>query len=194
MRRTPHHNHLYCITCSRTIEFKNDEIVRRQEVVRAEEVPIQSRLSQPQDLRLLRSMSPQPQIDTMACGEHRTVPDLEAFWAKIATELNCLDRHLLGTGKNEPALIWIGDPGDQRILTYQALHREVCRFANALWSLDVRGGDRVVLYMPALPELAIAMLACARICAAHSVVSAEAGAEPLRDRIREAPIDQNPAA
>ncbi|MEI8255673.1 MAG: AMP-binding protein, partial [Deltaproteobacteria bacterium] len=84
---------------------------------------------------------------------------------------NCIDRHLDGPRKNRAALIWEGDsPSDSKTLTYQQLHREVCRFANVLKSHGVKKGDRVTLYMPMVLELPIAMLACARIGAVHSVV------------------------
>ena len=82
--------------------------------------------------------------------------------------------------------MWEGEPGDRRTLTYFDLHRQVCQFANALKSLGVRKGDRVALYLPLIPELAIAMLACARIGAVHSVVFGGFSAEALRDRINDA--------
>ncbi|MBI4364427.1 MAG: acetate--CoA ligase [Candidatus Latescibacteria bacterium] len=139
----------------------------------------------------------------------------DAFWAKIAGELdwfvkwnrvlewrepdakwfvggklnasyNCLDRHLRGPRKNKAALIWVGEPGDRRTLTYWDLYREVNKFANALRKLGVAKGDRVAIYMPMIPELAIAMLACARIGAVHSVVFGGFSAEALRDRINDA--------
>ena len=87
--------------------------------------------------------------------------------------------------RNKAALIWEGEPGDRRTLTYFDLHREVCQFANVLKSLGVKKGDRVALYMPLVPELAIAMLACARIGAVHSVVFGGFSAEALRDRIND---------
>ncbi len=96
---------------------------------------------------------------------------------------NCLDRHLTTWRKNKAALIWEGEPGDSRTLTYQELHREVCKFANAMRSVGIRKGDRVIIYMPQTPEAAIAMLACARIGAPHSVVFAGFSANSLRDRI-----------
>src|SRR5258705_12952498 len=125
--------------------------------------------------------------------------DPEAFWARMAEELhwfkkwdtvlkwepphaewfvggklnisyNCLDRHLGTWRRNKAALIWEGEPGDQRTLTYQQLHFEVCKFANVLKRSGVEKGDRVALYMPLIPELAISMLACARIGATHSVI------------------------
>src|SRR5215813_10186022 len=125
--------------------------------------------------------------------------DPETFWARMAEELhwfkqweqvlqwepphaqwflggkinisyNCLDRHLSTWRRNKAALIWEGEPGDQRTLTYQQLHSEVSRFANVLKRAGVEKGDRVALYLPLIPELAIAMLACARIGATHSVV------------------------
>jgi acetyl-CoA synthetase len=99
---------------------------------------------------------------------------------------NCLDRHLGTATRNKAAILWEGEPGDERTLTYAQLHREVCRFANVLKSLGVRKGDRVTLYLPLVPELAIAMLACARIGAAHSVVFGGFSAEALRDRINDA--------
>jgi acetyl-CoA synthetase len=99
---------------------------------------------------------------------------------------NCLDRHLEGESawrRNKAAILWEGEPGDQRVLTYGQLHREVCRFANVLKRLGVGKGDRVAIYMPMIPELPIAMLACARIGAPHSVVFGGFSAEALRDRI-----------
>lgn len=89
---------------------------------------------------------------------------------KINVSYNCIDRHLKTARKNKAALIWEGEPGDTRVLTYQDLYREVCRCANALKSLGVRKGDRVTMYLPMIPELPIAMLACARIGAVHNVV------------------------
>jgi acetyl-CoA synthetase len=108
---------------------------------------------------------------------------------KLNVSYNCLDRHLEGENawrRNKAAILWEGEPGDTRVLTYAALHREVCRFANVLRSLGVRKGDRVTLYMPMIPELAIALLACARIGATHSVVFGGFSAEALRDRIADA--------
>jgi acetyl-CoA synthetase len=107
---------------------------------------------------------------------------------KINASVNCLDRHLNGPRRNKAALIWEGEPGDQRTLTYFDLHREVSKFANVLKSLGVRKGDRVALYMPLVPELAIAMLACARIGAVHSVVFGGFSAESLRDRINDSQV------
>ena len=101
----------------------------------------------------------------------------------INASYNCLDRHLNGPRKNKAALIWEGEPGDSRTLTYQQLHREVCQFANVLKSRGIKSGDRVAIYLPMIPEAAIAMLACARIGAIHSVVFGGFSAESLRDRI-----------
>jgi acetyl-CoA synthetase len=141
----------------------------------------------------------------------RAAEDPERFWGELASELhwftpwtrvlewdapwakwfvggttnlayNCLDRHLSTPRRNKAALIWEGEPGDRRTLTYQQLHREVCRFANVLASLGVTTGDRVMIYMPLIPEIAVAMLACARIGATHSVVFGGFSAEALRDR------------
>jgi acetyl-CoA synthetase len=145
----------------------------------------------------------------------QALDDPEGFWASMAKELdwfkpwekvlewnppfakwfvggrtniahNCLDRHLTTSRKNKAAIIWEGEPGDERILTYQALHREVCKFANVLKQIGVNTGDRVAIYMPMVPELPIAMLACARIGATHSVVFGGFSAEALRDRINDA--------
>jgi acetyl-CoA synthetase len=116
-----------------------------------------------------------------------TPPHAEWFsGGKINIAYNCLDRHLTTWRKNKAAIIWEGEPGDQRTLTYQQLHREVCRFSNVLKSQGVRTGDRVAIYMPLVPELAIAMLACARIGATHSIVFGGFSAESLRDRINDA--------
>lgn len=142
----------------------------------------------------------------------RSVSEPEKFWAEMAAELhwfkkwkkvltweppfakwfeggkinisyNCLDRHLKTWRKNKAAIIWEGEPGDSRIFTYHQLHREVSKFANVLKKYDVVKGDRVCLYMPMIPELAIAMLACARIGAVHSIVFGGFSSDALRDRI-----------
>ncbi len=105
---------------------------------------------------------------------------------RLNVSSNCLDRHLSGPRRNKAAIIWEGEPGDSRTLTYLELHREVCRFANALKVLGVEKGDRVAVYMPMVPEAAVAMLACARIGAVHNVVFGGFSAEALRDRINDA--------
>jgi acetyl-CoA synthetase len=144
----------------------------------------------------------------------RADADREAFWADFAAELewsqpwtrvldwqpphakwfvggrinasvNCVDRHVRAGRGDKAAFIWEGEPGDRRTLTYADLLREVGTFANVLKSLGVGKGDRVALYMPLVPELAIAMLACARIGAVHSVVFGGFSAESLRDRIND---------
>jgi len=141
--------------------------------------------------------------------------DLEKFWDNLAGELhwfepykkvlewnepfakwfvggktnasyNCLDAHLDTWRANKPAILWEGEPGDQRTLTYQQLHREVCKFANVLKRLGIETGDRVSIYMPMVPELAIAMLACARIGAIHSVIFGGFSSEAIADRNNDA--------
>src|SRR6266436_5485676 len=104
----------------------------------------------------------------------------------INASYNCLVRHLEGPRRNKAALIWEGEPGDSRVLNYQMLADEVAKCANALKSLGVKDGDRVAIYMPLVPEAAIAMLACARIGAIHSVVFGGFSAEALADRINDA--------
>ncbi|MEP6768753.1 MAG: acetate--CoA ligase [Acidobacteriota bacterium] len=104
---------------------------------------------------------------------------------KLNASVNCVDRHARGPRANKAALIWEGEPGDQRTITYRELLREVAKFANVLKSLGVKKGDRVTLYMPMIPELPIAMLGCARIGAIHSVVFGGFSAESLRDRIND---------
>src|SRR5215467_14949905 len=119
------------------------------------------------------------------------VLDWNAPWAKwfvggqINLSYNCLDRHVLSGRKNKAALIWESEPGEVRTLTYQQLHREVQKFANVLKSLGVKKGDRVAIYMGMTPELPIAMLACARIGAPHSVVFGGFSANALVDRIHD---------
>src|SRR5437764_5380553 len=142
------------------------------------------------------------------------VKDREAYWADWAAQLdwqtkwskvlewnppyakwfvggslnasyNCLDRHLATRG-DKLAVIWEGEPGDVRTFTYRQLHAEVSKFANVLKSLGVADGDRVAIYMPLCPEPLVAMLACARIGAIHSVVFGGFSAEALRDRIVDA--------
>ena len=105
---------------------------------------------------------------------------------KLNVSVNCLDRHVRGWRRNKAAFIWEGEPGEERVLTFADLHREVNRFANAMKRLGVRKGDRVTIYMPMIPELPIALLACARIGAPHSVVFGGFSAESLRDRINDA--------
>ncbi len=105
---------------------------------------------------------------------------------KLNASANCLDRHLRGPRRNKAAIIWEGEPGDRRVLTYWELSREVGRCANALLRLGVKKGDRVAIYLPMIPEAAVAMLACARIGAVHSVVFGGFSAESLRDRINDA--------
>ncbi len=142
--------------------------------------------------------------------------DYEGYWAKLAREelvwetpfettleweppfakwftggtlnmsVQCLDRHLDSARRNKAAIVWEGEPGDQRTLTYAQLHAEVCKCANALTSLGVAAGDRIALYMPMIPELAIAVLACARIGAAHNVIFGGFSAQAIRDRVEDA--------
>ena len=146
----------------------------------------------------------------------RSIDDNEAFWAEQAEELldwqrkwdtvldwqppfaewfvggkinachNCVDRHLNTWRRNKAALVWEGEPGDTRTLTYAELHREVCRFANGLKSLGVVSGDVVTIYMPMVPEAVVAMLACARLGAMHSVVFGGFSSEALADRNNDA--------
>jgi acetyl-CoA synthetase len=145
----------------------------------------------------------------------RARQDLEGFWAEEAERLdwvtrwenvlewntpwakwfvggklnvthNCVDRHAASERRNKAAIIWEGEPGDSRVLTFDMLGREVNRFANVLKSLGVTKGDRVAIYMGMVPELAIAMLACAKIGAPHSVVFGGFSAESLRERINDA--------
>src|ERR1051326_2795840 len=144
----------------------------------------------------------------------RAARDPEAFWASQARELewfrkwntvlewkpphakwftggqinvsvNCIDRHIDTSRRNKAALIWEGEPGDRRTLTYWDLYVEVQKFASVLKSLGVKRGDRVAIYMPLIPETAIAMLACPRIGAIHSVVLGVFSPESLRDRIND---------
>jgi len=120
------------------------------------------------------------------------VLEWNAPWAKwfvggkLNVTYNCVDRHAHSARRNKAAIIWEGEPGDSRVLTFGMLEREVNRFANALKSLGVVKGDRIALYMGMVPELAIAMLACAKIGAAHSVVFGGFSAEALRERINDA--------
>jgi acetyl-CoA synthetase len=123
--------------------------------------------------------------------DFKTTLDWKPPFAKwfVEGELNvsesCLDRHLAGPRRNAPALIWEGEPGDTRTLTYAELHAEVCRAANALEGLGIRAGDRVAIYLPMIPEAAVAMLACARLGATHSVVFGGFSSEALAGRIQD---------
>jgi acetyl-CoA synthetase len=105
---------------------------------------------------------------------------------KINLSYNCLDRHMSTARRTKTAMIWEGEPGEVRTLTYEQLLKEVCKLANALKSLGIKTGDRVALYMGLTPELAIAMLACARIGAVHSVIFGGFAAHALVDRITDA--------
>src|SRR6516165_7011249 len=105
---------------------------------------------------------------------------------KINASVNCLDRHIRTARRNKAAIIWEGEPGDRRTLTYWDLFREVNQFASVLRSHGVGRGDRVAIYLPMVPELPIAMLACSRIGAVHSVVFGGFSAISLRDRINDA--------
>jgi acetyl-CoA synthetase len=146
----------------------------------------------------------------------KAAADPEAFWASIAEELhwfrkwdevldwsnppfakwfvgaktnishNCLDRNLDRGLGDKTAILWEGEPGDRREISYSELHASVCEFAGALLAKGIKAGDRIALYMPMVPELAIAMLACARIGATHSVVFGGFSADSLRDRINDA--------
>lgn len=104
---------------------------------------------------------------------------------KINVSVNCVDRHARGVRANKIALLWEGEPGDTRTLTYSELYTQVNKFANVLKGLGIRRGDRVAIYMPMVPELPIAMLACARIGAPHSVVFGGFAADSLRERIND---------
>ncbi|NJK61352.1 MAG: acetate--CoA ligase [Synechococcaceae cyanobacterium SM2_3_1] len=113
----------------------------------------------------------------------------QAKWfvgGKLNLSYNCLDRHLETSCRTKPALIWEGEPGDTRTLTYEELHQRVCQMANALQELGVKKGDRVGIYMPMIPEAVMAMLACARIGAPHTVVFGGFSAEALKDRLNDA--------
>src|SRR5262245_60259183 len=105
---------------------------------------------------------------------------------KTNVSYNCLDRNLAAGLGDRTAILWEGEPGETRKLTYAELHREVCKFANVLKKLGIVAGDRVSIYMPMVPELAIAMLACARIGAVHSVIFAGFSAEAIAERNRDA--------
>src|SRR4051812_46088868 len=102
---------------------------------------------------------------------------------QLNASFNCIDRHCDGPNKNKAAIIWEGEPGEHRVLRYQDLHREVCKFANVLKSLGVKKGDVVAVYMPMIPELVVAVLACARIGAPHTVVFGGFSSEALAGRI-----------
>ncbi len=105
---------------------------------------------------------------------------------KINASFNCLDRHLDTWRKNKAAIIWVGDkPGEQKVYTYQLLHQEVSKFANVLKKQGVKKGDRVAIYLSMIPQLSIAMLACARIGAIHSIVFGGFSPESLKNRIKD---------
>jgi acetyl-CoA synthetase len=103
---------------------------------------------------------------------------------KLNVSYNCLDRHLQ-TQPDKTAILWIGEPGDRRAISFRELHRLVCRFANVLKSRELKAGDRAIIYMPMVPEAAIAMLACTRLGVIHSVVFGGFSAEALKARIQD---------
>ncbi|HVX15181.1 MAG TPA: acetate--CoA ligase [Pirellulales bacterium] len=156
-----------------------------------------------------------PSIDAYQALWNKAAGNLEEFWGQLASELhwfkpyskvlewdepfakwfvggqtnvsyNCLDLHLQTPRITKAAIIWEGEPGDTRVLTYQTLHHEVCKFANALRSLGIKPGDVVSIYMPMVPELPIAMLACARVGAVHSVIFGGFSSEAIADRNNDA--------
>ncbi len=104
---------------------------------------------------------------------------------KTNITVNCLDRHLTTWRRNKAAIIWEGEPGDERVLTYNDLHREVCKFTSVLRKMGIKKGDRVMIYLGMIPELPIAMLACARIGAPHSVIFGGFSAESIADRVND---------
>ena len=144
-----------------------------------------------------------------------SIDDPETFWGRVAGELPwikpfervldwsgapvarwfdggqlnasavCIDQHLDGPRRDKTAILWEGEPGDVRSFTYAELHVEVCRFANVLKARGVGKGDRVAIYMPMIPELAFAVLACARIGAVHSVIFGGFSAQSIRDRVED---------
>ncbi|MHB8924717.1 MAG: acetate--CoA ligase [Coriobacteriia bacterium] len=123
--------------------------------------------------------------DTVLDYEFET-PRIEWFkGGKLNVTYNCIDRHLQGWRRNKAAIIWESDEGRTKMYTYQSLYYKVCKFANVLKKHGIRKGDRVAIYMPMIPELAIAMLGCARIGAIHSVVFGGFSAAALRDRIQD---------
>jgi acetyl-CoA synthetase len=174
---------------------------------------VEKRVFKPSDAFLQRALI--PSFEQYRDLYQKSIQDADGFWGQQATELllwrqkwhtvlkweapfaqwflggklnvseNCLDRHLSGPRRNKAAIIWEGEPGEMRTLTYQQLHREVCKFANVLKRNRVQKGDRVVIYMPMCPEAAIAMLACARIGAVHSVVFGGFSSEAIKDRLND---------
>ena len=152
-------------------------------------------------------------IEDYKALHQRSIQDPEGFWSEVASELhwfrkwdtvlndddkpffkwfeggktnisyNCLDRHLDGPNRDKPAIIWEGEPGESKTLTYAEMHSLVCRFANVLKSLGVKKGDRVAIYLPMVVELPAAVLACARIGAVHNVVFAGFSSESIKDRV-----------
>src|ERR1700751_2787568 len=174
---------------------------------------VETRVFKPSDGLVQQALI--PSLDQYRELYQQSIQDPDGFWSKQATELllwrkkwdmvlkweapfaqwfvggklnvseNCLDRHLNGPRRNKAAIIWEGEPGEVRTLTYHQLHREVCKFANVLKRNQIKMGDRVIIYMPMCPEAAIAMLACARLGIIHSVVFGGFSAESIKDRVKD---------
>jgi len=174
---------------------------------------VEKRVFKPSDTFVQRALI--PSFEQYQELYRQSIQDPDAFWSKQATELllwrqkwdtvlkweapfaqwfvggklnvseNCLDRHLSGPRRNKAAIIWEGEPGEMRTLTYHQLHREVCKFANVLKRNHAQKGDRIIIYMPMCPEAAIAMLACARIGVVHSVVFGGFSSEAIKDRLND---------
>ena len=190
------------------VEKMGGKASRESEQVLSDLLVEERRFSPPEEFRR-RAAVTDPEV------REKAEADPEAFWAGFAGELswskkwdkvldwnppharwfvggklnaayNCVDRHVLNGKRNKAAIIWEGEPGDRRVLTYWDLYRQVNKLACGMRSLGVKKGDRVAIYMPMIPEAVVAMLACARIGAIHSVVFGGFSAEALRDRINDA--------
>ena len=172
------------VLLTETRKFEPDEAFRRAAHVRSKEI-YEKAAADPEKFWADQART----LDWIA--PWKTVLDWKpphAKWfvgGKLNVSANCLDRHVEGKRAAKKALIWEGEPGDERTLTYAELHAEVQKFANVLKKLGIAKGDRVAIYLPLIPEAAVAMLACTRIGAIHSVVFGGFSPESLRDRIND---------
>lgn len=178
------------------LDFSSDVVITTSQWERRNHIPEELYQLAEQDYqafwdRIARELLQWEQLPNEILRWRVPEPGSSPPWAQwfgggiINAAVNCVDRHLSGWRRTKAAIIWEGEPGDVRVLTYHELYRQVCRCASMLRSLGVGVGDRVTIYLPMIPEAVIAMLACARIGAIHNVVFGGFSADALRERIND---------